>query len=213
MEVLRFIFNPIGVNTYIVFDPATKECAIIDPGMLYEEEIEALKNSINKRSLKPVHLINTHLHLDHAFGASTVRKDYGLGVKASQKDEFLGRSLPLQARQFGMNLNLEPLEVDEYLSDGDVLKIGNGELKVIEVPGHSPGGLVFYDEADKYLFTGDSLFRGSIGRTDLEGGDMDQLLDALMNKIMTLPDDTKVFPGHGDETTIGRERLSNPFIT
>ena len=212
MKLLTYTSNPFGVNTYICYDPVTLECAIIDPGMALPEEREGLKELLEKYGLKPVHLINTHLHLDHVFGNEFVRKEYGLKLKANERDAFLGETLGQQKRMFGMYDNGATEQIEEYLSDGDEIRIGEGSLKVLEVPGHSPGGIALYSKEDGFVITGDSLFQGSIGRTDLPGGDMDTLINALNKKLMTLPDDTKVYPGHGNPTTIGFERRNNPFL-
>lgn len=212
MKLIRFVFNPIGVNTYIVYDPDTLECAIVDPGMLTDDELETFRRVVRERKLHPAHIVNTHLHLDHSFGDMAVAEEYSLPIKAHKADEFLGRSLTAQARSFGMNLDLKPVEISAYLTEGDELHIGSGVLKVIEVPGHTPGGIALYDEADGFVLTGDSLFQGSIGRTDLPGGNMTDLLKALRAKILTLPPKTVVYPGHGEPTTIAAELRSNPYF-
>lgn len=212
MEILRFTFNPFGVNTYIVYDTDTMECAIIDPGMMNDEEIKRMQTIIERYRLKPVHLINTHLHADHAMGDKFVKEHFGLKLKAHRNDTFLAEGLSLQKQLFGIADDDYSETIDEYLNDGDIIRIGNGQLKVLEVPGHTPGGIVLYDEADKFVVTGDSLFQGSIGRTDLPGGDMSTLINAIAKKLMTLPDDTIVYSGHGGATTIGEERRHNPFL-
>lgn len=212
MEILCFTFNPFGVNTYIVYDTDTKECAIIDPGMISDMEISRMESIIDHYGLKPVHLINTHLHADHAIGDRFVREKYGLVLEAHRNDAFLGENLSAQKQMFGMNDDGTSETIEQYLNDGDVIKIGNGELKVLEVPGHTPGGIALYDAKDVFVVTGDSLFQGSIGRTDFPGGDMSTLLNAINKKLMTLPDDTVVYSGHGGATTIGDERRHNPYL-
>lgn len=212
MEILRFTFNPFGVNTYIVYDPQSMECAIIDPGMISDSELKRMESIIDRYKLKPVHLINTHLHADHAVGDRFIREKYGLPLQANKADTFLAESLSQQKRMFGITDDGSSETIGQYLSDGDEIKIGNGVLKVLEVPGHTPGGIALYDADDKFVITGDSLFQGSVGRTDLPGGDMATLISAIRSKLMTLPDDTLVYSGHGGATTIGAERRHNPFL-
>lgn len=212
MKILRLVFNPFGVNTYIVYDPDTMECAIVDPGMIDREEVEQLYSVIERYNLKPVHLINTHLHADHAVGNQYVRDKYDLKLEANKADKLLADQLSVQKRMFGLEDDGRREIIDSFLSDGDEIHIGNGVLKVLEVPGHSPGGIALYDSKGDFAITGDSLFQGSIGRTDLLGGDMTTLLNAVREKLLSLPDDTVVYPGHGNPTTIGQERRFNPFL-
>lgn len=212
MNIAKFGFSLFGINTYVVYDPVSKECAIIDPGMITDEERDAMVNFIKKNDLKPVHLINTHLHIDHCIGNGFIQEKYGLGTSAHSADEILGKRLKEQADMFGIPFNPKDIEITTHLKTGDVIRIGNGELKVIHVPGHSPGGIALYDEKDKFIISGDSLFQGSIGRTDLPGGDHAALLKAIRENLFTLPDDVRVYPGHGPETQIGYERRGNPFF-
>lgn len=212
MKILKLIVNGFGENTYIVFDEATRECAIIDPGVSDVHEQDALVRAIEKYDLKPVHLINTHMHIDHVLGNKFVTKQYDLGVEANKADEFLGKRVSEQARMFGLPLDVADSVIESYLEDGDIVKIGESKLKVLAVPGHSPGSIALYCQSDSFVLTGDALFAGSIGRTDLPGGDFDTLIIALDNKIMTLPDKTVVYPGHGPATTVGQEKKSNPYL-
>lgn len=212
MKVTRFTFSLFGINTYVVSDPATKACAIIDPGMLAPEENEAMTRFIEREGLKVEHLINTHMHIDHVAGNSFVTDRYGVPVSGHVKDATLAERVEMQAQQFGLPPVVHSFKIDVPLTEGDVIKIGEGSLKVLHVPGHSPGSIVLYDEADGFLIAGDVLFRGSIGRTDLPGGDFDTLISGITTKLMTLPGDTVVYPGHGEPTTIAHERSSNPFI-
>ncbi|MCM1319147.1 MAG: MBL fold metallo-hydrolase [Muribaculaceae bacterium] len=212
MEIIQLTVNGFGENTYILADEATKECAIIDPGLSNDQEQEAFKKAIDKYGLKPTHLINTHLHIDHLLGNDFVSREYGVKLSANKADEPLGKNAKQQAKMFGMHEDPTDPVIDTYLNDGDVIKVGNSTLKVLAVPGHSPGSICLYCPESKFVITGDALFNGSIGRTDLPGGDYDTLRDAIATKLMTLPDDTDVFPGHGPATTIGTERRYNPYL-
>lgn len=212
MKVVKFEFSLFGINSYIVYDPATLECAVIDPGMISEREQNALVNFINKNNLKVVDIINTHLHIDHSIGNSFTKNTFKVPVLAHQEDVPLGSSIKQQAVMFGMNESVENVTVDSFLKEGDVIKIGNGELQVIHVPGHSPGSVVLYDKEDGFLIAGDVLFRGSVGRSDLPGGNHSTLINGIKEKLLKLPDNTVVYPGHGPSTTIGEEKLYNPFL-
>lgn len=212
MKIVKFEFSLFGINTYIVYDPATLKCAVIDPGMFDSEEEEAIEHFIERYSLELTHIIDTHLHVDHAVGIGFLKKKYGVPLFAHKDDEFLGERIRQQAQMFGISNKVEDVSIDSYLAPGEVIKIGEGELKVIHVPGHSPGSVALYDHADGFVITGDALFAGSIGRTDLPGGDMSTLLKSIKDGLLTLPDSTVVYPGHGPATTIGRERASNPYL-
>lgn len=212
MKVAIFQFDLFGINTYVVYDPVSKECAIIDPGMMSPREEQALVEFIDRNQLKVTHLINTHLHVDHAIGDAFVVDKYGLPVEAHADDEFLGSRMRQQAESFGLPPKAADVTVSQYLSEGDVIHIGDGELEVLHVPGHSPGSIVLYDRKDGFLIAGDVLFQGSIGRTDLPGGSHQQLINGIREKLLPLPDATVVYPGHGPATTIGDERRYNPYL-
>lgn len=212
LKVAIFQFSLFGINTYVVWDPESKECAVIDPGMISQNEEKALTDFINKESLKVTDLINTHLHIDHVIGNSYVAKTYGVKTKAHDADAFLGRNVSNQAQSFGLPMNPENVTDTISLKEGDIIKIGTGELSAISVPGHSPGSIVLYDKDDGFIIAGDVIFQGSIGRTDLPGGSYQQLIDGIRNKLLVLPDSTVVYPGHGSPTTIGEEKRSNPFL-
>ncbi|MBD5203362.1 MAG: MBL fold metallo-hydrolase [Bacteroidales bacterium] len=212
MKVAIFTFSLFGINTYVVYDPGTKECAIIDPGMLGKEEENAMDGFISRNCLKVVAVINTHLHIDHVVGDHFSASRYGVPVKAHKADEPLGERVQEQAAMFGIREKFHGVEITEYLEEGDVIKIGEGELKVIHVPGHSQGSIALYDEKDGFLIAGDILFQGSVGRTDLPGGSHEQLINGIKRKLMVLPEETKVYPGHGPSTTIGDEKRYNPFL-
>lgn len=212
MKVARFEFSLFGINTYVVYDLESRECAIIDPAMMGEREQQAMDNFISKNSLKVVDIINTHLHVDHAVGNAYASEQYKAPVLAHKDDEFLGNSIQQQALMFGIPEKMSQFSISQYLNDGDVVKIGKGELDVIHIPGHSPGSIVLYDKADGFVIAGDVLFSGSIGRSDLPGGNGHQLVEGIRNKLLPLPDSTVVYPGHGPVTTIGKERRDNPFL-
>lgn len=212
MKIAVFQFSLFGINTYIVWDPNTLDCAVIDPGMINSEEEKALDDFISSHHLKVTHLINTHLHIDHAVGDRHVASKYGVPVEAHPLDAGLGARIRQQAEAFGVPEKTSDVAIDTPLHEGDIIKIGDGELKVLHVPGHSPGSIVLYDPVSHFIIAGDVLFAGSIGRTDLPGGNHDQLIEGIHDKLLTLPDETTVFPGHGPSTTIGEERGSNPYL-
>lgn len=180
--------------------------------MLGPREEEAIDNFIEKNNLKLTHIINTHLHLDHAVGNAYLKKKYQVPVLASKADEPLGKRMQEQANMFGINERFKGIEITDYLVDGEKIKIGDGELEVIAVPGHSQGSLALYDKKDNFIISGDALFQGSIGRTDLPGGNYNQLIESIKTRLFTLPDDTIVYPGHGGATTIADEKKLNPFL-
>lgn len=212
LKIKSFEFNMFPVNCYVVWDDETLQAAVIDAGCYYKEEQQTLKKFITDNQLTVVHLLNTHLHLDHVFGNAFMLREFGLSTEASEKDAFLLPRIGEYCRMFGFPLNEDPPAMGKSLADGDKVQIGQQELKVIAVPGHSPGGLVFYSESQQCIFSGDVLSRGSIGRADLEGGNFEQLRDGVMSRLLVLPDETVVYPGHGSTTTIGYEKMNNPFF-
>ncbi len=211
MEVKQFIFNMFQENTYVLTDEE-KNCIIIDPGCFFEEEQERLVGYIRSNGLRLTRIIQTHLHLDHIFGCQVLFDGFGIQPEAHASDEFFLDIFPTYGRKFGIDEELKCVPLKSYLSDGDVIKLGDSELHVIHTPGHSPGGVCFYAPKEKLLFSGDSLFMGSIGRTDLERGNGPELIRSLTEKLMVLPVDTTVLPGHGPKTSIGFEKANNPYI-
>ncbi len=210
MEIKSFVFNPVQENTYVLWDE-TSECVIIDPGCYTDKEFEKIDGFIKSKNLKPVRLINTHCHFDHIFGVERCRIAYQLKWEAHPGDAFLVEKAPAQGAMFG--IPIQPIALPEIdLADGDEIAFGNTILKVIHVPGHSPGSICLYNETSKTLITGDVLFNGSIGRTDLAQGNYDQLIHGISTKLLPLPDDVDVFPGHGPASTIGDEKARNPFL-
>lgn len=212
MKVTRFTFNPFSENTYILWDAESREAAIIDPGMINADEQKQIDNFIKNNELKLTHLINTHLHIDHSFGVKYISGKYDLQLKGNKDDNFLGKNLPMQAEMFGLPYKIEEVEIEHPLKEGDTLKIGNEELKILQVPGHSPGNIVLHAPESNFIIAGDVLFEQSIGRTDLPGGNHNQLIEGIKSKLFSLPDNTTVYPGHGDATTIGDEKHYNPYI-
>lgn len=213
LKIQSFEFNAFGVNTYVVWDDATLEAAVIDPGMASASDNALMESFIDEQNLTVVHLVNTHLHIDHTLGDDFVTNRYGTPLEANDKDEFLGVARDGQARMFGMRIgSLSPLKIGIHLKEGDKIMIGSEALDVLEVPGHSPGSLVLYAPSAGFVITGDVLFRRSIGRTDLPGGNHRQLLEGIFTKLLRLPDNTVVYPGHGPSTTIGQERRMNPML-
>lgn len=215
LTVKQFTFNPFGESTYIVADPTTREAAIIDPGMVSAAERALLDSYIERNSLKVTQLINTHLHVDHCFAANYVRSRYGVALAGHPDDAFLGERVAQQTRTFGVipqEGEPEKVSIDVPLKDGDTIAVGSDSLKVLHVPGHSPGSVALYSPTGGFVITGDALFQGSIGRTDLPGGSMPQLIDSIRRKLLTLPPETKVYPGHGPATTIAAELRYNPYL-
>lgn len=212
MKFSKFVFNGFGINTIIAWDPTTREAAVIDPGNCDAEETAALDSFIENNRLTITHLINTHMHLDHVMGVKHVIEKYDVKCEANPNDSFLGERCTEQARLFGLPQKFTNITIGKELHQGDIIRIGEGELKVLEVPGHSPGSIALYDEADNVVIVGDALFKGSIGRTDLAGGNYSTLIRSIKDKLLSLPDETVVIPGHGPETTIGYEKQHNPFI-
>lgn len=212
LKIAKFEFSLFGINTYAVYDPKEGKCVIVDPGMINTEEENAIVNFIERNNLTVTNIINTHLHVDHAVGVSFAKKRFGVPVLGHKDDEFLGKRLQMQADAFGIMEKIEDVSIDTYLKEGDIIKVGSGKLEVLHVPGHSPGSIALYDKEDGFVITGDALFQGSVGRTDLPGGNGTQLIEAIRENLLTLPDSTVVYPGHGPATTIGRERAANPFL-
>ena len=207
-----FVFNPFAENTYVVYDDDTKECVIIDPGCSTAGEENELFGFIDSHRLKPLMAINTHGHIDHIVGNTAVKKRYGIPVAAhpNVKDDFL-RSRQ-QAQLFGMSFMGEGELPDRDLEDGEVVKVGESTLEVISTPGHAMGSISLYAEIEGWVFTGDALFCRSIGRTDFPGGNYEQLRTNIIERLFHLPDDTEVFSGHGESTTIFDERKYNMFL-
>lgn len=209
-KVQFFTNNPYQENTYILFDE-TGECVIIDPGMETASEQNAVVNFIRANKLKPVLLLNTHCHIDHVLGNKFIFDQYGLKPKFNIGELPLLEAVPSYAPGMGIRYEVSPIP-DEYLPETGTISFGNTELTLIFAPGHSPAHLCFYDKKDNILIGGDVLFRNSIGRTDLPGGSFEELIKNIEEKLLTLPDDCTVYPGHGPHTSIGFEKQTNPFL-
>lgn len=210
LTVKFFTFNPVQENTYILFNE-TKEAIIIDPGCYFDEEKQKLKDFIRNEDLKPVQLLNTHCHLDHVFGNQWVYENYGLELFMHPNEEQVLKFAPQSAQMWGMPFeNYDGLL--HFLNNNDKIRLGNNELKVVLAPGHSPGSICFYNEEQNFVIGGDVLFKESIGRTDLPGGNYAALIESIREQLFVLPDNVIVYPGHGDPTTIGYEKENNPFL-
>ena len=212
MKIKQIQNNPFQENTYVVYDEASREAAIVDCGALFPQEEEAINQFIADNNLTVKYLLNTHLHLDHCFGNHWASERYGIKPAAHADDQPLLARMAEQLRMFGLPFQVTPEPLGTFLCDGDKLQLGEAEIKVIHTPGHSRGGLCFYIPSAGWLISGDSLFEGSIGRTDLEGGSYATLIKSITERLMTLPEETVVYPGHGPYTTIGDEKRSNPFL-
>ena len=212
MNATMMTVNPFGENMYILWDENTHDAVIIDPGMMREDECDMVTKYIADNHLNVKHVLLTHLHLDHVTGARWLADQTGAEVCACAMDAPLGLELPEQVAQFHLKMESKPLIIDHELSDGDTIPLGDELIQVLHVPGHSPGGLAFYVPQSNLLFAGDTIFNGSVGRTDLMGGDMVQLINSIREKILPLPDETVVASGHGPTTTIADEKRCNPFL-
>ena len=211
MKIARLIFNPIQENTYIIWDD-TLEAAVIDAGNMNERENEVLAKFIADNGLKPKYALNTHGHFDHLLGVDFLREKYGAQLAMSSKDEFLLKGASVSAELFGVKADALPEAIDVDLEGKESIKFGNTELKIIPTPGHTPGHVAFFEPESKVLFTGDTLSRESIGRTDLPGGDYSWIMRSIIENILPLGDDVKIYPGHGETSDIGHESMYNPFV-
>lgn len=212
IKIKCFTVNMLEENCYVLSDD-THEAVIIDDGAYIRGEHQAIDHYIVRENLIPKHVLNTHGHFDHTLGNFHLYQTYGLKPEMSTADADLYDHLSLQIQSIlGRKLKVEVVSVEHFLHDGDTIRFGNHQLQVIETPGHTPGGICLYCRQENILFSGDSLFRQSIGRTDFPGGNALSLISSLKERVMTLPDSTKVYPGHGEPTTIGEERYFNPYF-
>lgn len=210
LQLAKFTFNDFYENTYVLYDES-RECVIIDPGCNTTEERRRLKEFIDHKHLKPVALLNTHCHIDHVLGNWFVAENYGLPLQAHRGEVSVLEACSLVADMYRINYNPSP-QISAFLTEGDIVSFGNSHLQVYFTPGHSPASIVFFNAESKILIGGDVLFEGSIGRTDLPGGDFDTLINSIRSKIFPLGDGVVIYPGHGNSTTIGQEKRSNPFL-
>lgn len=211
MEIYKLVFSPIEVNTYILADQSG-DCAIIDCGCYSKEESWRLEKFISDKKINPVLLLNTHCHLDHIFGNKFILDRYKLKALSGESDELNRKNAVQHAKFFGLSMD-NPPEPGGFITDNQIITFGTTELLSLHVPGHSAGSIAFYNEMNGCVFTGDALFAGSIGRTDLPGGNYDTLINSIQSKLFVLPPSTVVYPGHGGETTIEREMESNPYFS
>ncbi len=210
ITVKMFTFSPLQENTYVLYNEH-KECCIIDPGCYNYNERKELKDFITGSGLLPKYLLNTHCHLDHIFGNRFVADTFQLELYLHPLEEKVLSFGPATAQLWG--LPFEPYEgKTHFLSENDLIRLGEDEFSILFTPGHSPGSICFYNEKQSFLMGGDVLFQRSIGRTDLPGGSHETLLNSIRTRLFTLPDPVTVYPGHGPATTIGAEKKSNPFL-
>ncbi len=210
MKIASLTFNPIQENTYVVWDD-TRECLVVDAGNSSPREDAALDDFIARHGLKPVLAVNTHGHFDHTLGVQHLRERYGVPFLLSFQDRFLLEGASASGSVFGVAVGALPMP-DRDLDTMPEVRFGSTVLRVIPTPGHTPGHVALYDEQAEALFTGDTLFRESIGRTDLPGGDYSWIMRSILDRLIPLGDGVKVYPGHGPETSIGHETMYNPFI-
>jgi glyoxylase-like metal-dependent hydrolase (beta-lactamase superfamily II) len=210
ITVESFEFNFFQENTFVLYDD-TKEAVIIDCGCLHKAEEETLRNFIESNQLQVKHLLCTHLHFDHIVGNKFVKDTYGVGPQANKLDLEIP-SINEQAKLFGLPTKFDEVHIEKFLVGNETIRFGNSELHVITVPGHSPGSVAFYSAKDGFVISGDALFAGSIGRTDLWNGNKEVLVAAIRSKLLTLPDDTIIYPGHGPATNVINEKYNNPFL-
>ena len=210
LTVKAFEFNPVQENTYVLFNEKDA-CCIIDPGCYFGNERTALQEFIEQQGLNPLLLLNTHCHLDHVFGNKFVYETWDLPLHLHEKEQPVLARAPEAGLLWGMPFENYRAEL-VYLTPGKQVAIGGDELTILFLPGHSPGSVGFYSKDQGFIIGGDVLFRGSIGRTDLPGGDHETLLRSIREQLWPLPDETIVYPGHGEPTTIGWEKKHNPFL-
>ena len=210
IKIKTFIVNPFQENTYLLYDE-TGEAVIIDAGCYSQAEKDELLSYLKANNLVLKRLLNTHSHIDHILGNQFIVANFNLELESHKEDEFLIKRAKEQAASFGISIESSPLPT-KYLNEGDQIKFGDSVLDIIHAPGHSPGSIVFYNKVEGFMIVGDVLFNQSIGRTDLPGGNYDTLISSIKNKLFPLGDEMEVYCGHGSNTTIGQERISNPFL-
>lgn len=211
LRVKVFTFNLFAENTIVLWDDKTKDAAIIDPGISNKDEEKILEDFVGSNDLKIKYLINTHCHLDHILGCGYIKRKFNPEFYAPEKDILLLENATQQAEMFGLTIEQPPFP-DKIINEQTELYLGQSSLKFLFTPGHTPGEMCIYLENEKICITGDVLFKEGIGRTDLWGGDYDTLIDSIQKNLLTLPDETKIYPGHGGISTIGDEKINNPFL-
>lgn len=211
IKIKKFEFNAFSENTYVVWDEKSNEAIIVDPGCFDKSEQMELEEFITKNNLTPKYLINTHCHIDHILGCKYVKDKYQIPFIVAEADIPLLNAASKQAAMFGID-KIETPEADEFLTEQKSFSIGNSKMNFLFVPGHSPGGYCILFRDENICLTGDVLFESSIGRTDLWSGNYRQLINAITEKLFSLPDEVIIYPGHGNHSTIGKEKNSNPFF-
>jgi hydroxyacylglutathione hydrolase len=211
MKIKLFTVNPFEMNCYIYYDEKAGEGIIIDPGAFEESEKEMIHDFITQNKITIKYIINTHGHIDHILGNKWAKDTFGVPLLIHKGDLDLLKRSTEQGALYGLSIPESPVP-DKFVEENDTVVFGDCTLKVIHTPGHSPGGICLVDEKEKIIFAGDTLFKNSIGRTDLWEGDMDALLDSINNKLFKYSDDYTIYPGHYDPTTIGEEKENNPFL-
>jgi glyoxylase-like metal-dependent hydrolase (beta-lactamase superfamily II) len=212
MLTKAFTFNPVGENTYIIWDEETLEAAIIDAGMSNNRENDAVSEFIDRENLHLKYALQTHMHFDHIWGLSFIQEKYGLKPLCHKAEEPIYHDVPEMTSMFRLSMNWNLPAIDRYIDEGEEFMLGKTTVKVLHTPGHTPGGLSYYIKEAKTIFTGDTLFQGSIGRTDLPGGNMDEEMNSIRKKIITLPADTVIYSGHGPKSTVAWELKNNPYL-
>lgn len=210
LKIHSFTFNPFQENTYLISNE-NNECLIVDPGMNSLEEAKEITSYIEQNQLKPIKITNTHTHLDHILGVDYLKQKYNIPFGIHELEKPVLSGAVGSAMLFGFDFKEAP-KVDFYIDHDTAFSFGSQKLEVRLVPGHSPGSIIFYSPENKFAISGDALFNGSIGRSDLPGGDAPTLIKSIQAQLYTLPDDTVIYSGHGPSTTIGQEKRSNPFV-
>lgn len=210
LQIQSFTFNPFQENTYLIINEQ-KLCWIVDPGMYDINETNTFFSYLSDNGLKPQSIINTHTHIDHIFGVSDVMKKYDIPFGINEKDSPVLNAAVASAMMFGLAFSNTP-KPGFYIADNEVMKLGDDTIEVRFTPGHSPGSVSFYHAEGNWVIGGDVLFSGSIGRTDLPGGNFETLISSIKTQLLTLPEETVVYSGHGPATTVGDEKMYNPFL-
>lgn len=211
LTIESLVFNAFQVNTYLVSDEQG-DCLVVDPAFYSPEEMKAFDQSISAKGLNIIGQLNTHCHVDHVLGVRHMETTYDCPLRAHPLESGLLNNAPLMGEVYGLKVEPHP-GIRNPIADDEIIEIGSDFLKAILVPGHSPGSLSFYSPTGGFVITGDALFEGSIGRTDLPGGNFDTLIHSIQTRLLTLPPETVVYPGHGDSSSIGNEAQNNPFLS
>ena len=212
MLIKAFTFNPVGENTYIIWDEETKEAAIIDAGMSNNRENEAVSQFVAQENLKLKFALQTHMHFDHVWGLSYIKETYGLNPLCHIADESIYADVPEMTSMFRLSMAWNLPAIERHIDERETIQLGNTTIKVLHTPGHTPGGLSYYIPSANIIFTGDTLFQGSIGRTDLPGGNLSDEIESIKKKIITLPTETTIYSGHGPKSNVGWELRNNPYL-